>query len=392
MPLNLERARQVMQRAGVDAIIASSTPNVYYVSDFWSMGMQLGCGTQSYALLPLDGEPAIIAPLNEADLVVQSGSWVKDVNYYGCLNVKTTPNAASSDVTKRIVEATKMDVEQSSCDSLVIAVTSRGLHKKKLAYDTSGVTPSRYENVLKNLPDAKFVDGAELLREIRMVKSQEEVERIQRVTEITEKSMEDALEIARTEIMEVDLAGMYSYSVAYDGGRVTHCNIGVGERSAYPNPLPTTLEAKKGDLIRMTLGAVFDNYQSNISRTAVIDNASAEVKKRWKAVVDAQESALEAVAPGVTLGEVYVAAEKELGKAGLKECSASLGHSLGIECNEQPALVAGSEVELEEGMVLNVDIPYLDLGWGGLELEDTAVVTKEGFRLLTNTERTLYLL
>jgi len=43
-------------------------------------------------------------------------------------------------------------------------------------------------------------------------------------------------------------------------------------------------------------------------------------------------------------------------------------------------------------MVLNVDIPYLDLGWGGLELEDTAVVTKKGFRLITNTERTLYLL
>ena len=98
--------------------------------------------------------------------------------------------------------------------------------------------------------------------------------------------------------MEVDLAGMYSYSVAYDGGRITHCNIGMGERSAYPNPLPTTLEARKGDLIRMTLGAVFDNYQSNISRTAVIDNASAEAKKRWKAVVDAQESALEALAPG----------------------------------------------------------------------------------------------
>jgi Xaa-Pro dipeptidase len=392
MPLNIERARQLMHREGVDAVIASSTPNVYYISDFWSMGMQLGCGTQSYALLPLDGEPAIVAPLNEADIVVQSGSWVKDVKYYGRLNVRTTPNAAASEITKGIMDATKKDVEQSSCDSLVAAVTSRGLQKKKIAYDTSGVTPSRYENVLKSLPEAKFVDGADLLMEIRMVKGLGEVDRIQRVTEITEKSMEDALEIARPEIMEVDLAGMYSYSVAYDGGRITHCNIGMGERSAYPNPLPTTLEARKGDLIRMTLGAVFDNYQSNISRTAVIDIASAEVKKRWKAVVDAQESALEALAPGVKVGEVYDAAQKGLGKAGLKECSASLGHGLGIECNEQPALVPGSEVELAEGMVLNVDIPYLDLGWGGLELEDTVVVTKKGFRLLTNTERTLYLL
>ena len=43
-------------------------------------------------------------------------------------------------------------------------------------------------------------------------------------------------------------------------------------------------------------------------------------------------------------------------------------------------------------MVLSLDVPYLDLGWGGLEMEDSIVVTKKGLRLLTNTERTLYLI
>ena len=126
----------------------------------------------------------------------------------------------------------------------------------------------------RNLPDVTFVDGTELLNEIRAVKTPEEVERIQRATEITEKAMEDALEIAQPEIMEIDLAGMFNYSITEDGGRVTLDHIGFGERSAYPNPVPTTLKSKKGDLIRFNLGASWGHYNGNVTRTAALGKAS----------------------------------------------------------------------------------------------------------------------
>ena len=98
---------------------------------------------------------------------------------------------------------------------------ARGYAKKTIAVDGNGVTPSRWENIKRNLPDAKIVDGSKLLDEIRMVKTLEEVELIKKATEIAEKSMEDALEIAQAGIMELDLSQMFSYSVAEDGGRVT---------------------------------------------------------------------------------------------------------------------------------------------------------------------------
>ena len=62
MPLNRERAVQLMQDRGVDALVASSTENVYYVSDYWSLGKKLGCGVDAYVVLPLNNDPAIIAP------------------------------------------------------------------------------------------------------------------------------------------------------------------------------------------------------------------------------------------------------------------------------------------------------------------------------------------
>lgn len=392
MLINKDLAKKAMQKAGVDALIAASIPNVYYLSDYMTFGTQLGCGYQTYAVLPLDGEPTIVAPLNEADLVIESGTWIKNVNYYGCLRVKTTNNPKASETTKKLIAASKSESAETSCDALVMAITSQGLATKKLALDYTGVPINRYENIRSNLPDAKISDGSELLQRIRSVKTPEEINRIQRATEITEKAMEDALEIIHPDIMEIDLAGMYNYSIAEDGGHVTHAYIGLGERSSYPNPEPTTLAAAKGDLVRLQLGSIIRNYNSNISRTAIIERTSSEVEKRWKSVIDAQTSAIESIEPGVKFSKLFEIAQNELTKSGLKECPTSLGHCIGIECNERPWIMEGEDTILQEGMVINVDIPFLDVGWGGMQLEDTVLVTKKGFKLLTNTERTLYLI
>jgi Xaa-Pro dipeptidase len=392
MPLFKKRAMEIISRAGIDAVVGTSPANVYYMTDYNSLAMELSSGLQSYALLPLDGDPAIIAPLNEVDLVTESDSWVKDIYYFGALNINVAKGAKVTDVTKRIIESTSHETYDTPCDGLTIAVTKRGLSKKKIAVDLNNLSPLRWEQMHRNLPDVNFVDGTELLNEIRAVKTPEEVERIQRATEITEKAMEDALEIAQPEIMEIDLAGMFNYSITEDGGHVTLDHIGFGERSAYPNPVPTTLKSKKGDLIRFNLGASWGHYNGNVTRTAALGQASPEAEKRLTAVVDAQEAAFDVIKPGVPISEIYVAAEKELAKIGVKEYSANLGHSIGIECNEHPLVTKGMGFNIEEGMVLNIDIPYLELGWGGIELEDTLLVTKKGFKLLTNTERTVYLL
>jgi len=393
--LNRERAYGIMGSRGVDAVIASSTENVYYISDYWSLGKQLRCGVEAYALLPLDGAPAVVAPLEEADLVVDSGTWIGDMRFYGALNldIDIGQPGEASEQTRRLMDICRAaDPEADGVSALLGALEGRGLTRGVLALDTSGIPPPLFEMLRRRLPEARIIEGADLLQEIRQVKTRTEVDRIRRATEITEKSMEDALEIARSGIMELDLAGMFEYSVAYDGGRMTHSLIGFRERSAFPHPLPTRLEARRGDAIRMTLGCTWRHYHSNISRTAVIGRPSSEMKRRWEAVVGAQEAALDAVRPGARISEVYAAVGRELDSAGLKRFNASFGHGLGVECNERPRVEEGDEGELTEGMVVNIDVPYLELGSGGVQIEDTVLVTAGGSELLTRTDRSLYLL
>ena len=393
MLFNKDRAMDVIDGCKVDALIASSLENVFYISDYWSLRLQLQCGAQAFALMPMKGQPALIAPLSEADLVMESGTWIDDVRFYGPPNVKISKADEASEETQRLAklyrEADSMD---DALDALVQCIEERDLGRGVLALDTSRTSPKIFDAIQGKLPEAKLVDGGDLLREIRLIKTDEEVERIQRATEITEKSMEDALEIVRSQITEIDLASMFEYSVAYDSGKVTYNLIGFRERSAFPNPIPSTFEAHRGDVIRMTLGCTWQHYHSNISRTAVIGNVQASAKKRWEAVVEAQEDAFELVKPGARLSEIYAVADKRLNAAGLKQSSASFGHGIGLECNERPHVDGRADGELTEGMVINIDVPFLELGSSGFQVEDTALVTKNGYELLTRTDRSLYIL
>jgi Xaa-Pro aminopeptidase len=384
MPLNGARAFEVLQREGVDSLIATSTENVFYISNYWSLGKRLGCGVEAYTILPLEESPAIIAPLNEADLLVENQTWIGDIRFYGESGVDLGEPEEPTEETKLVMELySSANPEADGASALLKAIEDKGLTEAKLALDTSGLSPAQYEHLKSKLQGAELVDGATLLREIRLVKT---------ATTITEDSMDDAMEIARSEITELDLAGMYGYSVAYAGGQVTQNLIGFRDRSAYPNPLPTMHAAKKRDLVRLTLGCTYDHYHSNVSRTAVIGKPLAKVERRWEAILAAQNAAFEAVKPGAKVSEVYAAAEKELANAEAARYPSTLGHGLGIECNEMPPISKTGEDELLEGMVVNIDIPVLELGWGGIQLEDTVLVTSDGFELLTRSDRTLHLL
>ena len=103
MPLNGERAFEILQREGVDTLVSCSTENVYYVSNYWSLGSKLSCGVQAYAILPIKETPAVIAPIDEADLVLSSGTWVEDLRFYGDSRVQIGEPEEPSEQTGQLI-------------------------------------------------------------------------------------------------------------------------------------------------------------------------------------------------------------------------------------------------------------------------------------------------
>jgi Xaa-Pro aminopeptidase len=103
-----------------------------------------------------------------------------------------------------------------------------------------------------------------------------------------------------------------------------------------------------------------------------------------------QEAALKTVRPGVRVGDLFVAAVDTIRRSGLPDYRRHhVGHGIGLEMYETPLLVEGSDARLEAGMVINIETPYYESGYGGFQVEDTVLVTEAGGELLTAADRSL---
>jgi len=212
---------------------------------------------------------------------------------------------------------------------------------RRIALDSSGLTIQGVEAMERSLGDVEVVEGLGLLREMRMVKTPVEVEMLRRATEVLEKAMEDALEIISSGVSEVEASGMFRYSLASDGGVETLTLLGFGERSSYPNPIPSTLEAARGDVIRLRLGCTLSHYHSRVSRTAILGRPRKELRGVWETILSAQDAALEALEPGASASDVYGRAERALREGGLRGLGLSIGSGIGLEAYEPPRIGRG---------------------------------------------------
>jgi Xaa-Pro aminopeptidase len=93
---------------------------------------------------------------------------------------------------------------------------------------------------------------------------------------------------------------------------------------------------------------------------------------------------MDAVKPGVTVGEVDQAARKLLQKRNLsKYFTHSTGHGLGLEVHEAPRVAAGQAEILRPDMVITIEPGVYQSGKGGVRIEDTVVVTDRACEILT---------
>jgi Xaa-Pro aminopeptidase len=105
------------------------------------------------------------------------------------------------------------------------------------------------------------------------------------------------------------------------------------------------------------------------------------------------EAGIAAIKPGVAAGQIYDAVMTATRAAGLADFQRGhVGHAIGLEPYERPKLDAGKDVALEAGEVFRVEVPYLQIGWGGVALRDTALVTTTGAHALNRAARGLVVL
>jgi len=234
------------------------------------------------------------------------------------------------------------------------------------------------------------VDG--LVDKLRAVKDRLEIDRIRDAARIGSEVMEETIRLVRPGVSELDLAAEIGYRMRRKGasGESFEAIVAAGPRSALPHARPTARQIGRNELVVLDLGAILRRYCSDLTRTVYVGRAPLRVRRWYRAILDAQTAARDAVRAGVSTGAVDAAARGLLQRKGLGRYFVhSTGHGIGLEIHEDPRLARGQKVLLETGNVITLEPGVYIEGVGGIRIEDDAVVTPRGAEILTTAPREL---
>ncbi|MGE0446030.1 MAG: M24 family metallopeptidase [Vicinamibacterales bacterium] len=164
--------------------------------------------------------------------------------------------------------------------------------------------------------------------------------------------------------------------------------VASGPNAALPHYRAGDRRIAAGDLLVLDFGGVLDGYCCDLTRTLSIGPPSAEARRVYGAVLEAQEAAIAAVRPGIEASAVDDAARQVLGRHGLGEAFGhGTGHGLGLDVHEDPRISrprpGAPAVTLVPGMVFTIEPGAYLPGWGGVRIEDDVLVTDTGCEVLT---------
>lgn len=239
-------------------------------------------------------------------------------------------------------------------------------------------------------PQAGFVSATDGFRRSRAVKLPGELDLLRHASRITDKAIEGVAGMIRPGVTELEIAAEITRALAVGGGIPRFVVVTSGERSSRVDAYARDRVLQEGDLVRMDIGATVNGYYSDMARTCSVGDPGALASDRYAALLRGELIELDMIRPGAIAHEIFEAAMREVRSGALPDYQRNhCGHGIGLRAHEFPLIGPASEVELEPGMVLCVETPYYEIGWGGMMVEDTVIVTDDGHELLTQSSRDL---
>jgi Xaa-Pro dipeptidase len=342
----LAKARALMHRHGIGAIIVESGPSLDYLTGVqWWRSERL-----TAAVIPAQGEPIIVTPFFERPSVAESLSVPAEIRTW---NEDEEPLKLVADfLRERRVAAEPVGLEET--DRFWIM-----------------------DRLKQRLPGVRVVSGNPVVRALRMIKTPHELALMQTANEIMLASLRYAGERTRDGMTPADIDAMIAAAHKklgsnYDGGLIL-----IGESSAYPHGSHKPQIVRRGEIVLMDCTSSVHGYQADITRTFVYGaDPTAEQRKVWDQVHRGQQVAIAAAKVGVPAGTVDDAVRRTYESWGygpgyeLPGLSHRTGHGIGMEVHEPVYLVHGETTPLAPGMCFSDEPGIYIPGKFGVRLED----------------------
>jgi Xaa-Pro aminopeptidase len=274
----------------------------------------------------------------------------------------------------------------------------------RLGYESHHVTVdglAALENVLAEAAHGaavpQLVSIGRAVEAQRAIKDEREIELLRQACSVADQALaelaaEGALRPGRTELevgRELDARMLRLGAEAPSFETI----VATGANSAIPHHRPDATELRAGDFLKLDFGATVDGYHSDMTRTVVLGEPADWQREIYDLVATAQAAGRAALAVGADVVAVDTAARDVIVAAGHGEHFAhGLGHGVGLEIHEAPAIGPLGAGTLAAGMAVTVEPGVYLPGHGGVRIEDTLVVTDGAPELLTLTSKELLVL
>ncbi|WP_446830346.1 M24 family metallopeptidase [Candidatus Foliamicus sp.] len=414
--VNKPRAYEVMEQEGVDGIVALNPVNVFYLGNYFSYEVQKLRAIPSFAVMPRDPAKPSFLVVASTDLwfIANAQREYPEVIPYSAPTAweqyrdPDTWNrepAAAGGFRRPVREDSLTDIERGWVEmerrfenrkaatpewALVRALEEAGLAKGRVAVDDM-----RIAHVLGSLGQHSVtcVPGDNTFRKIRMIKSDVELAHMRVAARANQDACMAMLRKVEAGMTKADVDQLFLEESATRGAKAIW--IAVGTIGGFADG-----EVVPGRPMMVDAVSQINYYHGDFGRTWCLGEPRKDVLDRVAILRTGYEAALEALRPGLKYSEIRAHAADAMAKANKALTRAVFGaspHSVGLQHTDQPyrdglPFMVSDDLVFQENMTLTVDMPSLEIGWGGAHLEDLIVVTKNGFEPLATMDDPLVVL
>ncbi|MFW7364277.1 M24 family metallopeptidase [Vagococcus fluvialis] len=346
--------REQMKSEGISSFLITSPYNLRYLTGF--------TGTTGLALIGLE-----------------EAFFITDFRY--------TEQAAKQCVGFEIVKNVGPILE-------VVADLVESKNIENLGFEESFVPFKQYVE-LEGLLEVDLIPVSGMVEELREVKDEEEIAIVEKACEIADKAFSHILTYIKPGMTEIQVANELDFYMRSLGASSVSFEtiVASGLRSAMPHGVASEKVIEQGDMITIDFGCYYNGYVSDMTRTISLGEPSDKLREIYNVVKEAQQKVLDVAKPGMTGVELDAVARDYIASKGYNEAFGhSTGHGIGLEIHEGPNVSKLAEKAFVPGNIITNEPGIYLPGIGGVRIEDDMLVTENGIKRLTHSEKELIIL
>lgn len=263
---------------------------------------------------------------------------------------------------------------------------------KRLGFESNHLSFWRYRGLKKLLRRTKLIPVVDLVENLRSIKSNQELNYLTQAQGITDRAFQHIMGYFKEGRTEKQVAWELEKYMRQEGAEIIPFApvLASGINAAEPHHGSSDKKIGAGEMVILDFGATVSGYGSDMTRTIFLGEPTGKQREMYELVLTSQKAALEKLKSGVVEKEIDGAARTIIKNRGLGESFRhNLGHGVGLETHEKPMLGPSHNELLLENMVCTVEPGIYLPGWGGIRIEDMALVQEDGAKILTRSPKEL---